>query len=304
MKKITLAFLFAVALGSILVAAAELKQAPAPAPAVAVLAPQPPAPGDRKAFNAAIERGEATVVYVGDSITAGSDVKYGKSWTELLSADLAKAYPKVKFKFVNMAIPGRGVQHALMDNYLAMPKDGPATEGYFMPKGIGDFWPEGSTPGKSWNQAVLDEKPDLIIAAFGMNDISGDEESYFKVLMWLVGTYRLGESHPSIALVATPLPSRTAKLYAGLQDNIDATATATRRAAIYTNSTLIDANQVYKGLRDHESDNNFAFYGGSESALLGGGIVGWFIGGNGINHPSTIGHRLIYPPAYQGLLSK
>ncbi|MBB0026844.1 GDSL-type esterase/lipase family protein [Ralstonia pickettii] len=256
-------------------------------------------PGDRTAIQAAIARGEATVVFVGDSITAGADVPYRWSWAPLFAADLQAAHPNVRFKFINLSLPGRSLVQALDDKYVAQDHEVPAPQGYYMPRGDTSLWPQGSQPGQSWKQAVLAQNPDLVVIAFGMNDVSGDGEAFHKVSTWLAATYQQAPSHPSIAMVATILPSRSATDYQGKESNIDKAAQAARDSAAEVHATLIDANAFQKWMREGKPHYALGLLGGADAALLGG----FLIGGNGINHPSIIGHRLIYRQAYQPLLS-
>lgn len=255
-------------------------------------------PGDRTAIRAAIARGEATVVFVGDSITAGADVPYRWSWAALFESDMRAAYPGVRFKFVNLSLSGRSLVQALDDRYIAQEHDVPAPQGYYMPASGTPLWPNGSTPGQSWKQAVLAQNPDLVVTAFGMNDVSGDGEAFKKVSTWLAATYKQAPSHPSIAMVATILPSRSAKDYQGKEANIDKAAQAARESAAEIGATLIDANAFQKWMREGKPHYALGLLGGADAALLGG----FLIGGNGINHPSIIGHRLIYRQAYQSLI--
>ena len=255
-------------------------------------------PGDRAAIQAAIARGEATVVFVGDSITAGSDVPYRWSWASLFATDLQAAYPNVRFKFVNLSLPGRSLVQALDDKYIAQDHEVPAPQGYYMPASGTPLWPNGSQPGQSWKQAVLAQNPNLVVIAFGMNDISGDGEAFKKVSTWLAATYKQAPTHPSIAMVATILPSRSAKDYQGKESNIDKAAQAARDSATEVHATLIDANAFQKWMREEKPRYALGLLGGADAALFGG----FLIGGNGINHPSIIGHRLIYRQAYQPLL--
>lgn len=268
--------------------------------------PAPP-PGDRTAIRAAIGRGSATIVFVGDSITAGADVPYNRSWASLFAADLQAAHPSVRFNFVNLSLPGRSLVQALDDYYVAHASEVPAPEGYFAKPSGTALWPAGSTAGKSWKQAVLEQNADLVVIAFGMNDVSGDGESFQKISDWLAATYKQAPSHPSIAMVATILPSRSAKDYQGKEQNIEKSALAAKRAAADSDATLIDANGYMKWMRDGKLRYAFAPFGGPDHVLLGGHdtkLLGLYsIGGNGINHPSIIGHRLIYRQAYQPLLS-
>lgn len=263
-------------------------------------APVTPLPaGDRTAIRAAIARGEATIVFVGDSITAGSNVPYESSWPALMAKDLRSAYPNVRFRFVNLALPGRSLVQALDDHYVALDHETAAAAGYFMPMGSTPLWAGGSTPGQSWKQAVIAQSPDLVVIAFGMNDISGDGDAFRKISDWLASSYQLAASHPSIAMVATILPSRAATEYRGLEGNIDKSAEAARMAARDTGATLIDANAYLKRLRDGKARYALRLLGGAELVLFGGVPL---LGGNGINHPSVIGHRLIYREAYMPLI--
>lgn len=268
--------------------------------AACVQAKQEPStiPGDRTAIRAAIARGEATVVFVGDSITAGADVPYRLSWASLFAADLQAAHPTVRFKFINLSLPGRSLVQALDDKYVAQDHEVPAPQGYYMPASGTPLWPNGSQPGQSWKHAVLEQNPDLVVTAFGMNDVSGDGEAFKKVSTWLAATYKQAPSHPSIAMVATILPSRSAKDYQGKEESIDKAAQAARDSAAEVGATLIDANAYQKWMREGKPRYALGLLGGADAALLGG----FLIGGNGINHPSIIGHRLIYRQAYQPLL--
>ena len=266
-----------------------------------VQAKQEPAtvPGDRTAIQAAIKRGEVTVVFVGDSITAGADVPYRWSWASLFAADLQAAHPNVRLNFVNLSLPGRSLVQAIDDKYLAQDHEVSAAEGYYMPSGDTSLWPQGSQPGQSWKQAVLAQNPDLVVIAFGMNDVSGDGEAFHKVSTWLAATYQQSPSHPSIAMVATILPSRSAMDYQGKESNIDKAAQAARDSAAEVRATLIDANAFQRWMREGKPHYALSLLGGADAALLGG----FLIGGNGINHPSIIGHRLIYKQAYQPQLN-
>lgn len=281
--------IFRIFVASVVVALASCSKAPPTA--------QPP--GDRNAIRAAIARGEATVVFVGDSITAGADVPYDDSWPALMAEDLREAHPNVKFRFVNLALPGRSLVQALDDHYVALDHEVAAPTGYFMPLGNTVLWAGGSKPGQSWKQAVVAQNPDLVIIAFGMNDVSGDGDAFRKISDWLASSYKLAPTHPSIAMVATILPSRTAKEYLGLEGNIDKAAEAARLAALDSGATLIDANAYMKRLRDGKARYALGLLGGAEFVLLGGIPL---LGGNGINHPSIIGHRLIYRQAYTPFL--
>lgn len=268
--------------------------------AACVQAKQEPStiPGDRTAIQAAIARGEATVVFMGDSITSGSDVPYEKSWAGLLERDLREKFPNVRWRFENMSLPGRGIAQANNDNYKGF-WEGTADVGY----SVGcraHGWRLGSVAGQSWKDAVRVLNPDQVFLAFGMNDVSGDQNAFRQIAIWLSASLRQAPKPPSIAMVSTLLPSRSAKDYAGLEQNIDATAIAVRAAARESNATLIDANGWYHYLRDGKPRYLFMPFGGAENVLLGPGEL---IGGNGINHPSIIGHRLIYRQAYQPLLS-
>ncbi|MDY7559980.1 SGNH/GDSL hydrolase family protein [Pseudomonas sp. CCC3.2] len=269
--------------------------------------------GSLKAYKAAIRDGHARIVFLGDSIEEGtSQIVYSQSWVKLISADLRKISPGIEI--YNLSLPGRGIGNAIDSKYKAVPyvgfsKTDYAEVGFARPKATdnSDVWPYGTILGETWIDHVKSLSPDLVVIGFGMNDIGGSVLDIKTLTEKLISELSSSSKSPSIALVTPILPTTTVEPYSKLQENVERTAEAYTDIAKETGATLIDANRRYIILRDgvdirskKNSSLNFVSYPSgyakeyepkyTELQLLGPGEGG----GNGINHPTAIGHKEVY----------
>lgn len=204
--------------------------------------------GDLSAFFNAIRNGAATVVFWGDSITEGvSQVCYEDSWAGVLERALRLQNPGVTWTFVNLSLAGRGIQNAQDSAYTgkAAPDDTIATNFYHAAVGgATSLWPTGSVIGKAWRDHVKDAIPDLVIFAFGANDISGSSAPWATFLKNVKSFISTFAKVPSLAVVPTALPLSTDPTFGPLAENINVTAIAARGVCEETNLTNIDANRM------------------------------------------------------------
>ncbi|MBC5628865.1 BppU family phage baseplate upper protein [Clostridium sp. NSJ-6] len=99
-----------------------------------------------KQFLKAINLGNCTVVFWGDSITEyGNPLSEEGTYFNLFCKKLQESFPNVTFNFVNLGYGGRTILQAQDSSYIY--KD----------------------TGKVWRELVKEKEPDLLFIAFGMN---------------------------------------------------------------------------------------------------------------------------------------
>lgn len=115
------------------------------------------------------KNGKLKVAFWGDSITEGLNVDFKDAYPQLFIKKVKSLLPNVDVQYSNFALASRTLANAVNPDYLANNPEQPLIPNV----GVPDFWRSWSVQGKSWQQHVVDYKPDLLIISFGMND-SGD----------------------------------------------------------------------------------------------------------------------------------
>jgi hypothetical protein len=247
--------------------------------------------GNVDMLNAGIDSGVVRITVVGDSIAQGdSQSTYEDSMVGVVRRALVKQNPGLTFAIVNLSLAGRGIGAFSDPNFKGIvgPVDNPALGYYRAPGSASDNqWPSGSTVGQSWLDAVKATTPDLVVVALGANDNSGSGPAFAIAMKSALAQMAAWPKPPSIALVATTIPSRiTAPTF---QDAIQTCADVTRGIARELNHSLFDANRYQLLLRDavdiankkYAIDSGFAGFPtgwtpavGSTMSLSGGDISG------------------------------
>lgn len=236
--------------------------------------------GNTAAFDAALRTGTVRIAFAGDSIFEGlSQITYEDSPAGIFVAALRAQNPDVNFVVGNFSLAGRGIGNLYSYTYVGIAgPDNPAV-GFYQAPGNPAYglWPDGSTIGKAWIYHVRDFAPDLFVVAMGMNEASGAGDSIATLTKLVITESTTWTKPPSVALVASMLPSIVNPPFPTAQVAVQIAADVMRSVASETNSTLIDANREYLLLRDasdvvakkYALDSGFANYPAGWTAVSG-----------------------------------
>jgi hypothetical protein len=210
---------------------------------------------DMATLTAALASGTVKVALVGDSITeATADVEEENSWGALLRQSLERAFPSISWSFVNLSLGARHAGHLADPNYLALASEpGDPDLGFYrnvasaFPR---ESWMAGSVVGKSWRDHIMDEAPDLVVWAHGMNNFHLTGHEYHLAVVDFLDYAATWAKAPSVALVTTFLPTRLDNTYFGRQTAHDGHYRIVRDLVVTRRLGLIDANRVYHYLPD------------------------------------------------------
>ena len=201
--------------------------------------------GNLDRLNAAVAERSIKIAVVGDSIAQGdADGLYENSIVATLMRLARQQNPDITFTFGNFSLAGRGIATYSDPGYkgVAGPNDNPE-KGFYRQPGIEATrqWPGGSVEGKSWADHVKDFGPDLVIYAFGANDLSGvsslNAYYYLKSLDYQNTWLKV----PSAAIATAALPT----LSFGYQEQVQVAADAARGVARARHITLLDINRIF-----------------------------------------------------------
>ena len=107
------------------------------------------------------------IAIVGDSITEGADQNNpNDAYIPRFIDYLKKIAPNITIEYFNFSLGGRTIANFNDPTYVGLASD-PADK-------VGGFYRPWSVLGKSWKDHVKEFEPDLIICAFGMNQVSTD----------------------------------------------------------------------------------------------------------------------------------
>lgn len=199
---------------------------------------------------AAITAGVCKVVVVGDSVSAGSDLIYPNSYANALQQYLTLMIPTCKFEVVNYSIGSRYSGQLASNTYKA-PADFniAASLGHALDN---QYWPSGSVDGKFWAEHIMDEAPDLVVYAFGLNE-SGNVDAFRTSRVGFEKYAATWTKVPDIAYVTSILPAlhqgeswAASSVQLGTQEIAD----EVRHNALKLRRGLIDANALFRFLRD------------------------------------------------------
>jgi hypothetical protein len=217
-----------------LTAAASLALAPCPTPI-------PP-----HAFLKGHLEGQLKIAIVGTSRTANSDITKPNGLGALYARMLRSYFPRAKV--ANFSIPGRSLQDLINPGYTA-----PGSFVFTAPgtnaSPEAQFWPNGSTDGKSWLDHVKDWAPDAILLEQGPND--GDDNLPFSVRYYtleaLIGAW---PKKPWLMLWAGALESKIEGPFAAEQVGRQSNYDFLRHLAVKRGYELVDENKWSRLLRD------------------------------------------------------
>jgi lysophospholipase L1-like esterase len=198
-----------------------------------------------------IASGILRVAFIGDSITEGIDqTSPDDNYVNKVQKELTERLPGVNVVVQNFSIAGTGIRSA--------------TDITFLCSGTDPLNPTNNTFNRSWcvpNQPWLVPvrafNPDLVVIAFGMNDIDAGENSTYTYLKALTDTIKTWATVPSIVLVTNMQTTLNASLYMNIpQEEVARIARTTREYAKENGFALADANQLFRILRDGIDDVN------------------------------------------------
>lgn len=214
--------------------------------------------GNLDTINAALVARSASVVFWGDSITEGiSQIAYEDSYAGLLERTLRDQFSEVGWTFANYSISGTSTADANNAAYVGAASDSYPTQFYRTAGSQNIFaapnatlWPSGSTNAKSWRDHIKDASPDLLIIAFGANEVGTSISTFASNLKALITYSQTWTKKPSIALVTNLQPTRKSAPWSGYQVQLQAIADAIRSVAEEVGVSLIDANRMHLAYRD------------------------------------------------------
>ncbi|WP_197408570.1 SGNH/GDSL hydrolase family protein [Deinococcus actinosclerus] len=219
--------------------------------------------------------GACDVAVVGDS-TAEEDILTvpGLTWVAQWRSSLTDT------EICNFALGGRSLAHFVKPHFLGATAEPEQWWEGFGPRHPGDrSW---IIPGKSWMTTVRDSHPRTLVMAWGLNEIwEGAADGSFVTmyrdrLRSVVTQTRAWQPAPRIVLLTSlELQPDPAVMEAVPPSRLAAINDVTRQVAAESGSMLIDVNRAWRAYP-------------KPSRLLDKSM-----GGNGISHPSTLGHLLI-----------
>lgn len=178
-----------------------------------------------KQFLKAINLGNCTVVFWGDSITEyGNPLSEEGTYFNLFCKKLQESFPNVTFNFVNLGYGGRTILQAQDSSYIY--KD----------------------TGKVWRELVKEKEPDLLFIAFGMNPTTAREhKESITNLDTFIKTF---SKVPSVIFQSNWLPC---KEYTDSTLRLN-NSRITRYMAKSLGYGLMDIGRKHKVLRDGEDE--------------------------------------------------
>jgi lysophospholipase L1-like esterase len=184
------------------------------------------------------EKKKIKIAFWGDSITEGSDIKKSDSYTELFIEEIKKQLPDVTVEYKNFSLGGRNSFLAQSSQFKAK---NPETNMMV------NFWRPWAEQDKTWKQHVVEYQPDLLIVAFGMNDVTGNLSDYkfTNNITNIIDYVKLYSPNTDIALASTILPTRDKAVHKQSNEYTMQIARATREYAKINNIPLIDANRLW-----------------------------------------------------------
>ena len=150
--------------------------------------------GNLDTLNTALAARSASVVFWGDSITEGiSQIAYEDSYAGLLERTLRDQFSEVSWTFANYSISGTSTADANNAAYVGAASDSYPTQFYRTAGSQNIFaapnptlWPSGSTNAKSWRDHIKDATPDLLVIAFGANEVGTSISTFTTNLKALI----------------------------------------------------------------------------------------------------------------------
>lgn len=167
------------------------------------------------------------VVFYGDSITVGANSSEflkidpkAESYANIVKSYINKRFPTANMTFVNNAVGGTD------SNWGAGKLTGiPAIDDIFVPEG---------TRADHFKIRVLDEKPDLLFIAYGMNDQNYGAENYAANIVEMC--QRIRAQNPNVEIM----------LISGMIANPD-TGFDNKNYEAYQQALVATADDIYKG---------------------------------------------------------
>ncbi|MEI2285024.1 SGNH/GDSL hydrolase family protein [Paenibacillus polysaccharolyticus] len=205
----------------------------------------------------AVRSGTIRVAFWGDSITEGADqTNPGDAYPNRLIASMFDSIKGVTVTSQNFSLGGRMLSQAISPTFVGIAGPEP------YPPPANGFYRPWSTVGKSWIDTIRDWKPDLLIVAFGMNDVSGTApaEAEATNLKTLYDATKTWNPAPSLIVVPTILPTKNFDLYPQSQNGTNSVARATREFGKANGLMVADANRLFQILRDGVEEITRASY--------------------------------------------
>lgn len=184
------------------------------------------------------EKKKIKIAFWGDSITEGSDIKKADSYTELLIEEIKKQLPGITVEYMNFSLGARNSFLAQSSQFKGKNPETNMTVNFWRP------WAEQDKP---WKQHVVEYQPDLLIVAFGMNDVTGSLSDYkfTNNITNIIDYVKLYSPNTDIALASTILPTINKVVYKQSNEYTMQIARATREYAEINDIPLIDANRLW-----------------------------------------------------------
>lgn len=201
--------------------------------------------GNLDRLDAALAEHSVKIAVVGDSIAQGdADGLYENSIVATLMRLARQQNPDITFTFANFSLAGRGMATYSDSGYKGIggPNDNPE-KGFYREAGteITRQWPGGSVQGKSWADHIKDFGPDLVIYAFGANDLSGISSLNAYYYLKSLDYQNTWSKVPSVAIATAALPT----LSFGYQEQVQVAADAARGVARSRKITILDINRIF-----------------------------------------------------------
>ncbi|WP_139903774.1 SGNH/GDSL hydrolase family protein [Clostridium thermarum] len=188
--------------------------------------------------NSVKDKKKLKIAFWGDSITEGSDIEKAESYAELFIKEIQNSLPGITVEHKNFSLGARNAFLASSSQFKAL---NPETNA------VVNFWRSWATVGKTWKDHVVEYKPDLLILAFGMNDVTNNLSSYsfIKNIDNIMDYVKVNSPNTDVVLVSTITPTMDKTLYKQNNEYTMQIARATREYAKLNNIPLIDANRLW-----------------------------------------------------------
>lgn len=243
---------------------------------------------------------ELRVTLLGDSITEGGNVNPERAWAVQFARELSTARPDAVI--MNRALGARYSGHYLRADYVgAAQEPSDISTGYGWRNGYdtGRAW---VSAGQSWRDAVRATRPNLLVVAFGMNEVWSGTTDAEVLAQWrsnltaLLDDAATWTPQPSVVLMTPMLPSTTAPSLAF--DVIPASrilgvADVLRDTAQSRNMYLADVTAAWQASPLTEAEK-LGTWPGTWNGIEGGG--------NGYNHPTERAHAEIFMPVMREVI--
>lgn len=219
-----------------------------------------------RALAAAVKRGTAKVVFVGDSLLFGWQAAAQASAMEQFARRISQLFQSCTFTFLDRSIPGGRFSDFLnvafhpADSFAIGTASAPGTPGRDVysvgaTEELTRRWPEGAAniAATSWQDVVKNDVPDLIVFALGFNDINagGDtialqKTNYINFNAYLNNVVSSTTTKPAVILVTEHSGNPAFFLPTAITDDrLRGLGQLTRAVARFYDWGLWDAGRAY-----------------------------------------------------------